>query len=124
MLVDLLSYCIQMHAHKSQYFVLSNPLAQKVCSLVYASDKTLRHCEFAKHVHNSPTVSLRFIKSCLMTNNHFIHRNFAKNGVTKAILDLVDRETNRDTMLSSACLDTLELIRKVSLGDPKPGDLY
>lgn len=43
MLVDLLSYCIQMHAHKSQYFVLSNPLAQKVCSLVYAGDKTLRH---------------------------------------------------------------------------------
>ncbi len=57
--------------------------------------------------------ALRFIKACLRTGNHFIHRNFTKNGVTKAIIDLVDRETTRDTMLSSACLDTLELIRKV-----------
>lgn len=59
--------------------------------------------------------ALRFIKACLRTGNHFIHRSFMKNGVTKAILDLVDRETGRDTMLSSACLDTLELIRKVRL---------
>lgn len=59
-----------------------------------------------------------------MTNNHFIHRNFAKNGVTKAILDLVDRETGKDTMLSSACLDTLELIRKVSHNDRPSGRVY
>lgn len=52
----------------------------------------------------------------MRTNNHFVHRNFAKNGVTKAILDLVERETDRDTMLSSACVDTLELIRKVRCG--------
>lgn len=57
--------------------------------------------------------ALRFIKACLRTGNHFIHRSFMKNGVTKAVLDLVERETTRDTMLSSACLDTLELIRKV-----------
>ncbi|GMK58191.1 hypothetical protein CspeluHIS016_0502230 [Cutaneotrichosporon spelunceum] len=38
-----------------------------------------------------------------------------ENGVTKAIIDLVYQETTRDTMLSSACLDTLELIRKESM---------
>lgn len=102
-LVDLLSYCVAVHAHRAQYYILSNPLAQKVCSLIYAREKPLRHA------------SLRFIKACLRTNNHFIHRNFAKNGVTKAILDLVLRETDRDTMLSSACLDTLELIRKENM---------
>lgn len=102
-LVDLLSYCVTAHAHKAQYYILSNPLAQKVCSLVYAREKTLRHS------------ALRFIKASLKTNNHFVHRNFTKNGVTKAILDLVDRETERDTMLSSACLDTFELIRKESM---------
>ncbi|WOO79694.1 putative protein [Vanrija pseudolonga] len=75
-LIDLLSYCIGIHAHRAQFYILSNPLAQKVCHLIYAREKTLRHC------------SLRFIKACLKTNNHFIHRNFAKLGVTKAILDL------------------------------------
>ncbi|KAL1409675.1 Platinum sensitivity protein [Vanrija albida] len=102
-LIDLLSYCIGIHAHRAQFYILSNTLPQKVCHLIYAREKTLRHC------------SLRFIKACLKTNNHFIHRNFAKNGVTKAILDLVERETDRDTMLSSACLDTLELIRKENM---------
>jgi hypothetical protein len=45
-----------------------------------------------------------------------VHRSFAKSGVTKAIIDLVERETDRDTMLSSACVDTLEMIRKVPRG--------
>ncbi|BEJ13212.1 hypothetical protein CspHIS471_0303860 [Cutaneotrichosporon sp. HIS471] len=102
-LVDLLSYCVAAHGHKAQFYILSTPLALQVCSLVYAREKTLRHS------------ALRFIKACLRTGNHFIHRNFTKNGVTKAIIDLVDRETMRDTMLSSACLDTLELIRKESM---------
>ncbi|KLT39487.1 DUF625-domain-containing protein [Cutaneotrichosporon oleaginosum] len=102
-LVDLLSYCVAVHGHKAQYYILSTPLALRVCSLVYAREKTLRHS------------ALRFVKACLRTNNHFIHRNFTKNGVTKAIIDLVDRETTRDTMLSSACLDTLELIRKENM---------
>lgn len=64
LLVDLLSYCIQMHAHKSQYFVLSNPLAQKVCSLVYAGDKTLRHCELSKTVRaNSSLLAVHQVVS-------------------------------------------------------------
>lgn len=113
-LVDMLSYCVAVHGHKAQYYILSTPLAQKVCSLIYAREKTLRHCEFsAESVSLTAAAALRFIKACLRTGNHFIHRSFMKNGVTKAILDLVERETTRDTMLSSACLDTLELIRKV-----------
>lgn len=79
---------------------------------MYAREKTLRHCKSGSF-HPLTTAALRFIKAALKTNNHFIHRNFAKNGGTKAILDLVERETDRDTMLSSACLDTFELIRKV-----------
>lgn len=42
-LVELLSYCVTVHAHRAQYYILSNPLAQKVCSLMYAREKPLRH---------------------------------------------------------------------------------
>jgi protein phosphatase-4 regulatory subunit 3 len=66
-----------------------------------------------KRPYLTVAAALRFVKTCLHTNNHFIHRNFAKNGVTKGLLDIVERETDRDTMLSSACVDALELIRKV-----------
>jgi protein phosphatase-4 regulatory subunit 3 len=44
-MVDTLSYCLLVHGHRAQYYILSNPLAQKVCSLLYASDKTLRYGE-------------------------------------------------------------------------------
>jgi protein phosphatase-4 regulatory subunit 3 len=46
-LVDLLSYCVAVHGHKAQFHILSTPLALQVCSLVYAREKTLRHCELS-----------------------------------------------------------------------------
>lgn len=46
-LVDLLSYCVAAHGHKAQFYILSTPLALQVCSLVYAREKTLRHCRLS-----------------------------------------------------------------------------
>jgi hypothetical protein len=56
---------------------------------------------------------LRFIKSSLRMGNHFLCRYFTKNDLFRPLIDLLEEESSRDNMLSSACMDVLDLIRKV-----------
>ncbi|OCF33154.1 hypothetical protein I316_05199 [Kwoniella heveanensis BCC8398] len=102
-LVELLSFCIINHAHRASYFILSNPISKKVVGLLYVRDKPLRHA------------ALRFVRACLKTPNHFIHRYYVKNDLLLPLLDLLNEESNRDNMMSSACMEVLELIRKENL---------
>ncbi|WRT63528.1 uncharacterized protein IL334_000433 [Kwoniella shivajii] len=103
LLVELLSFCVLNHTHKGSYFILSNPISKKVVNLLYVKDKPLRHA------------ALRYIRACLKTPNHFIHRYYVKNDLFLPLLELLEEETTRDNMMSSACMDVLELIRRDNL---------
>ncbi|WVO25196.1 uncharacterized protein IAS62_006586 [Cryptococcus decagattii] len=102
-LVELLSYCVVNHPHKGSYFILSNPISKKVVALLYIRDKPLRHA------------ALRFLKACLRTANHFIHRHFVKNDLLGPLIMLLEEESLRDNMMSSACMEVVEQIRKDNL---------
>lgn len=58
-------------------------------------------------------VSLRYIRKCLQSSNHYIHRYFVKNDLLEPVMYVLEVEARRDNMLSSACMDVLDLIRKV-----------
>nr|XP_019014382.1 uncharacterized protein I206_00464 [Kwoniella pini CBS 10737]OCF53163.1 hypothetical protein I206_00464 [Kwoniella pini CBS 10737] len=102
-LVELLSFCVINHAHKASYFVLSNPISKKIVNLLYIKDKPLRHA------------ALRYIRACLKTSNHFMHRYYVKNDLFLPLIELLEEESVRDNMMSSACMDVLELIRRENL---------
>lgn len=59
--------------------------------------------------------ALRFVRACFRANNSFLHRNFVKGDLLVPLLALLEEEGSRDNMLSSACMEVLDLIRKVSL---------
>nr|ODO02203.1 nuclear protein [Cryptococcus depauperatus CBS 7855] len=99
-LVELLSYCVIHHQHKSSYFILSNPISKRIAGLLYVRDKPLRHA------------ALRFLRACLKTPNHFIHRHFVKNDLLEPLVILLEEEGIRDNMMSSACMEVVEQIRK------------
>ncbi|KAK8844620.1 hypothetical protein IAR55_006467 [Kwoniella newhampshirensis] len=102
-LVELLSFCVINHAHRASYFILANPISKKVAGLLYVKDKPLRHA------------ALRFVRACLKTPNHFIHRHYVKNNLLLPVLELLEDESTRDNMMSSACMEVLDLIRKDNL---------
>ncbi|WVR03282.1 hypothetical protein IAU60_000273 [Kwoniella sp. DSM 27419] len=102
-LIELLSFCVTNHAHRASYFVLSNPISKRVVGLLHVKDKPLRHAV------------LRYIRACLKSANHFIHRYFVKNELLLPLLDLLEEESRRDNMMSSACMEVLELIRKENI---------
>ncbi|WWC85689.1 uncharacterized protein L201_000555 [Kwoniella dendrophila CBS 6074] len=102
-LVELLSFCITNHSHKASYFVLSNPISKKVVNLLYVKDKPLRHA------------ALRYVRACLKTANHFMHRYYVKNDLFLPLLELLEEESVRDNMMISACMEVLEFIRRDNL---------
>jgi protein phosphatase-4 regulatory subunit 3 len=44
-----------------------------------------------------------------------MNRHFVKSDLLGPMISLMEEESKRDNMLSSACMDILEIIRKVSL---------
>lgn len=69
------------------------------------------------------SASLKFMKACIKTNNSFYLRHISKYDLLLPMLDLLEAESYRDNMLTSACLEILNLIRKVSLSRKDPSSV-
>ncbi|SYW78385.1 related to PSY2 - subunit of protein phosphatase PP4 complex [Ustilago bromivora] len=102
-LCNLLCHMIAHHSFRSQYFVLTSEISKKVGSLLHAREKYLR------------LSALRFFKYCLASNNQFTNRHFIKIELFSTILGLVEAEGDRNNLVSSACLDFFEHMRRENL---------
>jgi protein phosphatase-4 regulatory subunit 3 len=45
-LVELLSFTLLNHGHRTTYFILGNTIMRHIVSLLYVKDKPLRHGEY------------------------------------------------------------------------------
>ncbi|PWZ03147.1 DUF625-domain-containing protein, partial [Testicularia cyperi] len=102
-LCDLLCHMIAHHSFRSQYFVLTSEVSKKVGSLLHSREK---------HVRLS---ALRFFKYCLASNNQFTNRHFIKIELFSTILDLIEAEGERNNLVSSACLDFFEHLKRENM---------
>ncbi|KAG9010898.1 Platinum sensitivity protein [Tulasnella sp. JGI-2019a] len=99
-LCDNLSNWVTHHGHRSQFFLLTSCIAKRVATLLKAREKYVR------------LAALRFFRICLRTNNNFVIRHFTKNELFGPVVDLTMREGKRDNLVSSACQEFFEGIRK------------
>jgi len=99
-LLEILSCVIQQHGFRSTHFILDSGLAPRLASLLSSGEKHLR------------LVALRIFRSCLKLNNRNINNHLIKHGIFAPIIDLTVRESKRDNLMSSACQDFFEYIRK------------
>ncbi|KAI0677650.1 DUF625-domain-containing protein [Trametes maxima] len=116
-LCDLLSNFTPQHSFRSHFFILSSNIAPRVASLLRSKDKHLRLAAF------------RFFRVCLRLKNGNIFKHLIKHDVFKPILELTTRESRRDNLLSSSCLEYFDFMRRENLKDvinhcmTKHGDL-
>lgn len=102
-LCELLTFVTIHHNFRSQYWVISSEIGNRVASLLFAREKHLR------------LSSLRFFRACLAKGNQFINKHFVKIDLLSAILCVVEAESARDNLVTSACLEFFEHIRKDSV---------
>ena len=58
-------------------------------------------------------MALRYLKTCLKSGNHFLQRSFAKGELFAPLIALLEEESRKDNMLTSACMIILDEVRKV-----------
>ncbi|KAI9057414.1 DUF625-domain-containing protein [Trametes sanguinea] len=102
-LCDLLSNFALQHSFRSHFFILSSNVAPRVASLLRSKDKHLRLAAF------------RFFRTCMRLKNGNIFKHLMKHDVFKPILELTLRESKRDNLLSSTCLEFFDFMRRENL---------
>ncbi|KAI0711050.1 component of IIS longevity pathway SMK-1-domain-containing protein [Cerioporus squamosus] len=100
-LCDLLSNFTQQHSFRSHFFVLSSNIAPRVATLLRSKDKHLRLAAF------------RFFRTCLRLKNGNLFKHMIKHDIFTPILDLTSRESRRDNLVSSTCLEFFDFMRRV-----------
>ncbi|KAG5927673.1 hypothetical protein E4U42_001955 [Claviceps africana] len=104
-LVEILTFFIRQHHRYSRHFVMDHNLVERVSQLLKSSEKYLQ------------LVAIRFFR-CLvgMQDDIYIKKIIESQALIPALDVLIDA-LPRDNLLSSACLDLFEFIKKENIKD-------
>ncbi|KAL1866108.1 hypothetical protein VTK73DRAFT_4901 [Phialemonium thermophilum] len=102
---DILCFYVRQHHHRSKFFILQHNIAQRFAQLLACREKHLQ------------LVAIRFFHQLLVLQDEFYIKHIAEKQILGGILDVLLRTVRRDNLLSSACLDLFELIKKENIKD-------
>ncbi|KAI0021054.1 DUF625-domain-containing protein [Xylariomycetidae sp. FL0641] len=104
-LIEILCFFIRQHQHRSKFFVLSNNILERVAQLMQCPEKFLK------------LVAIRFVRHLVGLQDDFYLKHITEKKVIGPILDVLIQTMPRDNLLSSACLEFFEFIRRENLKD-------
>ncbi|KAI1399093.1 DUF625-domain-containing protein [Hypoxylon fuscum] len=104
-LIEILCFFIRQHQHRSKFFVLNNDIVLRISQLLTCPEKFLK------------LVAIRFIRQLIGLQDEFYVKHVLEKKVIGPILDVLVETMPRDNLLSSACLEFFEFIRKENIKD-------
>ncbi|KAI0132308.1 component of IIS longevity pathway SMK-1-domain-containing protein [Xylariales sp. AK1849] len=104
-LIEILCFFMRQHQHRIKYFVLTHDIVERIGQLLASSEKFLK------------LVAVRFLRHLIAMQDEFYVKHLAEKKVIGPILDVLDETMPRDNLLSSACLEFFEHIKKESIKD-------
>ncbi|KAI0600904.1 component of IIS longevity pathway SMK-1-domain-containing protein [Biscogniauxia sp. FL1348] len=102
-LIEILCFFIRQHHHRSKFFVLSNNIVPRIAQLLHCPEKFLK------------LISIRFIRQLIGLQDEFYIKHISEKKVIGPILDVLIQTMPRDNLLSSACLEFFEFIRRENI---------
>ncbi|KAI0966827.1 component of IIS longevity pathway SMK-1-domain-containing protein [Xylaria arbuscula] len=102
-LVEILCFFIRQHQHRSKFFVLTNNIVPRITQLLQSPEKFLK------------LVAVRFLRQLVGSQDEFYIKHLAEKGVLGPVLDLLIKTMPRDNLISSACLELFEHIKKETI---------
>ncbi|KAI1093605.1 DUF625-domain-containing protein [Rostrohypoxylon terebratum] len=102
-LIEILCFFIRQHQHRSKFFVLNNDIVVRISQLLDCPEKFLK------------LVAIRFLRQLISLQDEFYIKHVIDKKVVGPILDVLIRTMPRDNLLSSACLEFFEFIRKENI---------
>ncbi|KAI0843147.1 DUF625-domain-containing protein [Hypoxylon sp. FL0890] len=102
-LIEILCFFIRQHQHRSKFFVLNNDIVLRISQLLNCPEKFLK------------LVAVRFLRQLIGLQDEFYVKHVIEKKVIGPILDVLAKTMPRDNLLSSACLEFFEFIRKENI---------
>ncbi|KAI0136055.1 DUF625-domain-containing protein [Hypoxylon sp. NC0597] len=102
-LIEILCFFIRQHQHRSKFFVLNNDIVLRISQLLNCPEKFLK------------LVAIRFLRHLIGLQDEFYVKHVIEKKVIGPILDVLAKTMPRDNLLSSACLEFFEFIRKENI---------
>ncbi|KAI1425436.1 component of IIS longevity pathway SMK-1-domain-containing protein [Xylaria sp. FL1777] len=102
-LVEILCFFIRQHQHRSKFFVLTNNIVPRITQLLQSPEKFLK------------LVAVRFLRQLVGSQDEFYIKHLAEKRVLAPVLDLLIKTMPRDNLISSACLELFEHIKKETI---------
>ncbi|KAI1394120.1 DUF625-domain-containing protein [Hypoxylon trugodes] len=104
-LIEILCFFIRQHQHRSKFFVLNNDIVLRISQLLKCPEKFLK------------LVAIRFLRQLIGLQDEFYVKHVSEKKVIGPILDVLIETMPKDNLLSSACLEFFEFIRKENIKD-------
>ncbi|KAI0200126.1 DUF625-domain-containing protein [Astrocystis sublimbata] len=104
-LVEILCFFIRQHHHRSKFFVLTHNIVPRITQLLQCSEKFLK------------LVAVRFLRQLVGSQDEFYIKHLCEKKVLEPVLDLLIETMPRDNLISSACLELFELVKKENIKD-------
>ncbi|KAI1647995.1 DUF625-domain-containing protein [Daldinia loculata] len=104
-LIEILCFFIRQHQHRSKFFVLNNDIVSRISQLLSCPEKFLK------------LIAIRFLRQLIGLQDEFYVKHVSEKKVIGPVLDVLIETMPRDNLLSSACLEFFEFIRKENVKD-------
>ncbi|KAI1266014.1 DUF625-domain-containing protein [Xylariaceae sp. FL1019] len=104
-LVEILCFFIRQHQYRSKNFVLSQDLVLRITQLLQSPEKFLK------------LVGVRFLRQLVGSQDEFYIKHLSEKKALEPVIDLLITTMPRDNLLSSACLELFEHIKKENVKD-------
>ncbi|KID79238.1 Serine/threonine-protein phosphatase 4 regulatory subunit 3B [Metarhizium brunneum] len=104
-LVEISCFFIRQHHRFSRYFVMNHNIIQRVSRLLKNPEKYLR------------LVAIRFFRNIIGMQEEFYIKQVVEKQALGPALEVLAETLPRDNLLSSACLELFEFIKKENLRD-------
>ncbi|KAI0447710.1 component of IIS longevity pathway SMK-1-domain-containing protein [Xylaria telfairii] len=102
-LVEILCFFIRQHQHRSKFFVLTHNIVPRITQLLQSPEKFLK------------LVAVRFLRQLVGSQDEFYIKHLAEKKVIEPVLDLLIQTMPRDNLISSACLELFEHVKKENI---------
>ncbi|KAI1125936.1 DUF625-domain-containing protein [Nemania abortiva] len=102
-LVEILCFFVRQHQHRSKFFVMNNDIVLRISQLLQSPEKFLK------------LVAVRFLRHLVGSQDEFYIKHLAEKRVIEPVLDLLIKTMPRDNLISSACLELFEHIKKENI---------
>ncbi|KAI1498919.1 component of IIS longevity pathway SMK-1-domain-containing protein [Biscogniauxia marginata] len=102
-LIEILCFFIRQHQHRSKFFVLNNNIVPRIAQLLHCPEKFLK------------LIAVRFLRQLIGLQDEFYVKHLSEKRVIGPILDVLIQTMPRDNLLSSACLEFFEFIRRENI---------